>query len=469
MGDTARKTTQHIAALAAAGGALAAGTILGWTSPTEIAIKNGTSYDFAVSEEAFSWVSSMVPLGAAAICFPIGFLANIFGRKWTMLGLVVPFTIGWAMIIWAQNVAMLLVARFILGVAGGAFCVTAPMYTGEIAESSIRGALGSYFQLMITIGILFVYAVGAGAEVILLSIICGIIPLVFGVIFFFMPESPSYLVSKDKNDSALKSLKWLRGPNYDHQNELITIQRDNDDNKAQRSSFGTVITRRSTIMGIIIAFGLMLFQQLSGINAVIFYTTNIFEAADTGISSATATIIVGVIQVIATFVSSLVVDRLGRKLLLLQSALIMGLCLVSLGTYFYLNEQTDVDVSSLGFIPILSLCIFIVSFSLGFGPVPWLMAGEIFAADVKSYLVPVAGTTNWTLAFFITKFFGNLVNAINMGPTFWIFAGCCFVGFAFILFVIPETKGLSLIEIQRMLNGEKNYRNQPPQIIPAKE
>lgn len=104
-----------------------------------------------------------------------------------MLSLVIPFTIGWGLIIWAQNVAMMIVARVFIGVAGGAFCVAAPLYIGEIAQKEIRGTLGSYFQLMITIGILFVYAVGAGVGVFVLSIICGIIPLVFGLIFFFMP------------------------------------------------------------------------------------------------------------------------------------------------------------------------------------------------------------------------------------------------------------------------------------------
>lgn len=190
--------------ISATGGALAAGTILGWTSPTETQlVKNATdlgtseNYDFAMSTEQFSWVGALVNLGAAFICIPIGFMANWFGRKWTMLGLVVPFTIGWALVIWAQNLTMMFIGRFILGIAGGAFCVTAPMYTGEIAQKEIRGSLGSYFQLMVTIGILFVYAVGAGVNVFFLSIISGVIPLIFGVIFFFMPESPTYYVSQN--------------------------------------------------------------------------------------------------------------------------------------------------------------------------------------------------------------------------------------------------------------------------------
>lgn len=187
-----RTLPQYVAALAAAGGAFAAGTVLGWTSPAES--ERTDAYDFDISDEQFSWVSSAMTLGAACVCIPIGFLINLIGRKWTMLLLVLPFVLGWALLIWAQNLPMMYAARFILGISGGAFCVTAPMYTGEIAQKDIRGTLGSFFQLMITIGILFVYGIGAGLNVFWMSVVCGIIPIVFGVIFFFMPESPTYLV-----------------------------------------------------------------------------------------------------------------------------------------------------------------------------------------------------------------------------------------------------------------------------------
>lgn len=194
-GESKSKTLpQYIAALAAAGGALAAGVLLGWTSPAQKELVSD-DYKFHISDEQFSWIGSAMTLGAACVCIPIGFLITIIGRKLTMLLLVLPFTLGWALLIWASNVEMMYAARFILGISGGAFCVTAPMYTGEIAHKDIRGTLGSFFQLMITIGILFVYALGAGLDVFWLSVVSGLIPLIFGAIFVFMPESPTYLVS----------------------------------------------------------------------------------------------------------------------------------------------------------------------------------------------------------------------------------------------------------------------------------
>lgn len=165
-----------------------------------------------------------------------------------------------------------------------------------------------------------------------------------------------------------------------------------------------------------------------------------------------ATIIVGVVQVIATFVSSLVVDKLGRRILLLASDSIMAVCTILLGVYFYL-DQNGHDVSNLGWLPIVSLCMFIVMFSLGFGPIPWMMMGELFAADVKGLAGSLAGTFNWLLAFIVTKTFTNLVTAMGRAETFWLFSALSIVGTVFVFFVVPETKGKSLAEIQRMLGA----------------
>ncbi|XP_037031895.1 facilitated trehalose transporter Tret1-like isoform X2 [Bradysia coprophila] len=460
----ARKLPQYVAALAATGGALAAGTLLGWTSPTESLIvdKNGTEakeYGFVVGDEAWSWVGSSTTLGAAIMCLFIGTIINLCGRKLTMLLLVIPFTIGWALVIWASNIAMLIVGRTLLGISGGSFCICAPMYIGEIAQKDIRGTLGTFFQLMLTIGILFVYAVGSGASVFVLSIVCGCIPIIFAVIFVFMPESPYYWVSKKQTEKAVASLKWLRGDNYDYNTELQELQSEHEERENSKISFAAAFARRTSVKALIIMLGLMFFQQMSGINAVIFYTGFIFDRANTGIQGSIATIIVGVMQVIATFVSSIIVDKLGRRILLLISVSVMALCTIVLGIYFYLSDQGNPNIDSLGWLPIVAMCVFIVVFSLGFGPIPWLMVGEIFPADVKGLASSICGAFNWALAFVITKTFTNIREAIGIGETFWLFSAFSVVGTVFVFFVVPETKGKSLSDIQKMLAGEKPINN----------
>uniref|UniRef100_A0A1A9WSP4 Major facilitator superfamily (MFS) profile domain-containing protein n=1 Tax=Glossina brevipalpis TaxID=37001 RepID=A0A1A9WSP4_9MUSC len=406
---------QYVAALSAAGGAFAAGTLLGWTSPAQNRLTGG-EYGFPVSEAAFSWIGSAMTLGAAFICIPIGFLMNLIGRKLTMLFLVLPFTLGWALLIWAQNVEMMYAARFILGISGGAFCVTAPMYTGEIAHKDIRGTLGSFFQLMITAGILFIYAIGAGLDVYAMSLVCD----------------------------------------YNYNPELEELKATEEQIKQQSVSMGAALLRPVTLKALAISLGLMFFQQLCGINAVIFYSTDIFKDAETGIDENLSTIVVGVMQVIATFVSVMVVDKLGRRLLLLASAIVMAFSTVAMGAYFYMKDNDNQSVTNLGWLPVSALCVFIIMFSIGFGPVPWLMMGELFASDVKGVAGSIAGTSNWVLAFIVTKTFVNMKEALGSGQTFWLFAGITVVGAIFVFLLVPETKGKSLNEIQKILEGNNN-------------
>lgn len=180
------------------------------------------------------------------------------------------------------------------------------------------------------------------------------------------------------------------------------------------------------------------------------------QDANTGIDENLSTIVVGIMQVIATFISVMVVDKLGRRLLLLASSSVMAISTIAMGVYFYLKDADAESVTTLGWLPVSSLCVFIIMFSIGFGPVPWLMMGELFASDIKGVAGSIAGTTNWVLAFIVTKTFVNLKDALGSGQTFWLFAGITVVGFIFVFVFVPETKGKSLNEIQDELSGKSN-------------
>lgn len=345
---------------------------MAWSSPTQIVLvtedgRTDNEYHFPISKADFAWVGSVTPLGAAVVCVVIGTIIQILGRKLTMLLLIIPFTVGWALVIFATNLAMLMVGRFLLGIAGGAFCVAAPTYTGEIAQSSIRGTLGSYFQLMMVIGILLVYCIGSYVSVFVLNLICAVIPLIFGAIFVFMPESPTYLVAVGKKEEAAKSLKWLRGSEYDFSQELADLQTQHEEDRKNKVSIVAAFGRRATQKALFISLGLMFFQQMSGVNAVIFFTKNIFESAGSQLDSSIATIIVGVMQVVSVFVSSIIVDKAGRRMLLLPSALAMCITTALLGTFFFMKKQNPDSVTSIGWLPVASLCGFIILFSIGFG------------------------------------------------------------------------------------------------------
>lgn len=447
----AKRLLQYVASLAANLGALAAGMSLAWTSS---AGDNGRDlqslYGVPISPEEFSWISSITAIGSAVICIPIGILADVIGRKFSMLLMVIPFTLGWLLLIFANNVIMFYAGRFITGLSGPAFSSVAPIYTAEIVENEIRGTVGSYFQLLLTTGILLSYVLGTFVDMRVLSIISGIIPVIFFGVFMFMPESPVYYLKKGDEDSAKKSLTRLRGIQYNIENELQNQKHALEECNQNTTSFWTLIKSRAALKGFIIAYGLMFFQQLCGVNVVIFYTNSIFEKAGSDLDPHYSTIVIGAIQVLAVFVSTLIVDRIGRKILLLASIIFLALTTCALGVFFYLLENQGTSIT---WLPLTSLCIFIIMFNMGFGPVPWLMMGEIFAPEIKGVASSSACLLNSVLVFIVTKFFINVSMAIGTGETFWLFTVICVIGISFVYLLVPETKGKSLEEIQKELNG----------------
>lgn len=173
---------------------------------------------------------------------------------------------------------------------------------------------------------------------------------------------------KNRRDDAEKSLKWLRGENYSIIDELTEIQMEHDLMARNRTNFVTAFKKSSSRRALMISLTLLFLTQMSGINAVIFYTESIFEKAGAGIDSSMATIAVGVMQFVATFIASMTVDKFGRKLLLSISASIMSVCNIGLGIYFYLLDHNSAYIQNLNWLPISSLCVYIIAFSIGLGP-----------------------------------------------------------------------------------------------------
>jgi SP family facilitated glucose transporter-like MFS transporter 8 len=436
---------------------MAVGTVLAWTSPVLPELQSANS-TLPISPEEGSWIGSLVAVGAIAGAVPAGYFADRFGRKLVILALSAPFLLSWILIVAAKSVGILYVARLIAGFATGAISVVAPMFIGEIAESSVRGALGSFFQVMLTIGILYTYTVGAIADYTWLGILCGLIPVAFFITFLRVPESPTYLMKNYKTDGAKKSLQYYRGSSYNVWKELQELEKDISESTKDKASIRDLVSSGGTRKALIISLGLMVFQQLSGINAVIFYSVDIFDAAGSTLNPNVAAIIVAVVQVVVTYTASAIVDRAGRRLLLLLSASVMGLCLAILGLYFHLKNKGN-DVTGIGWLPLMCVTVFIVMFSLGFGPLPWMMMGELFAPNVKGVASSIAVCTNWTLVFLVTFSFGKLIDGLGEHSTFWSFAVICGVATVFIYYLVPETKGKSLTEIQRILCEDSNPQN----------
>lgn len=251
-------------------------------------------------------------------------------------------------------------------------------------------------------------------------------------------------------DAAL-SLKWLWGRYCDSRSAIQVIQNDLDQASAN-ASFLDVFTDPTARKGLIISMLLMLFQQFSGINAVIFNTESIFKSANENTSAALSTIIVGVVQVIMTLAASLLIERAGRKILLLFSSTIMTICLAILGAYFAMKSSGK-DVTHIWWLPLLSLILFIITFSVGYGPIPWLMMGELFMPDVRATATALTVTFNWLCVFIVTKSFQIMIDAWGDDWTFFFFSGCMGVATIYVALALVETKGKSSSQIQTWLSG----------------
>jgi hypothetical protein len=311
-------------------------------------------------------------------------------------------------------------------------------------------------ELSVSLGILFAYIVGTFLNVFWLSVVCLIFPIIYAVIFLFMPESPTYLINKNREEEAIKSFKFLRGKNFDPTEEIQEIRKENNEKSSNTKSFVEAFTRKSSLKALFISLIVMILQQVCGATGIVFYAKKIFQSAKTELNDDLQTIIVGVAFTITTFLAILFIDRLGRRMLLLISGTGITLCHITLATFFYLQESSKENVEKIGWLPIMALTFFIIFYAFGLGPIPFVIVGEILPADIKGKAAAIVMISCELVIFLITKFFPVFVAAFGNGTNFMVFAGLTIMGTLLVFIFVSETKGKSLIEIQEML--EKNFR-----------
>lgn len=323
------------------------------------------------------------------------------------------------------------------------------MYIGEIAEDSVRGALGSLMQLFITGGLLFSYAIGPYVSVTLFNLICLIPPIAFLALFaLLIPESPYFLLTQNKEEECTKALSKLRG-SQDVKAEMEQTKIAVEEAKANKGSFVDIFRGKATTKAMMLSIGLVAFQQFSGINIVLFYT---YAVTGDSMRPDVATIMVGVMQVAFSFITPIFVEKRGKRFLLLTSAIGNAASLAGLGYYFRLLDVGS-PTASIFWLPLLCLVIYNATYCAGFGPLPWAIMGELFPANVKSAASTLTAAICWFLAFLITKYFSVVVAAVGAGISFFIFSGCCIIAGLFVHQFVPETSGKSLQEIQDILEG----------------
>lgn len=215
-----------------------------------------------------------------------------------------------------------------------------------------------------------------------------------------------------------------------------------------------LVKSKGNLKALIVSVGLIMFQQLSGITVVLFYTQDIFRDTGSDIRPEIATIVVGAVQVAASGLTPIVVKKLGKRIMLLVTEAVMCLSMGSMGLYFYLKENDPETADSISWLPIAALVIYVIMYCLGLGPLSWAVLGEMFPSNVKSYASSVVASTCWIFGFLITLYFSSLVAAVGSAWSFWLFTICCAAAIPFTFINVFETKGMSLQQIQNKLNGK---------------
>ncbi|XP_069700466.1 facilitated trehalose transporter Tret1-like [Periplaneta americana] len=447
------KLPQILAAVTANMVIISAGTLLTWSSPATTLLQKEDG-PFVITDQQASWVGSLLALGAMFGSLPSGILITKMGRKNAILSLALPVTLSWVLIVVTNSVVWLYVARFVAGLTLGGVSFTIPIYVAEVVEPSVRGPLASLLQVGFNLGILYAYAVGALGSYGLLNFTCLALPILFLVLFVWMPDTPQYLLSKNDRAGAAKALQWFRGKRCNVDEELQQLKEAAEENAKDKSSLKDLLSPLA-VKALVIPMGLVGAQQMGGICVLLFYTDSIFKAAGSTMSASVSSVVVGVVMLIMSICTMPLVDRAGRRILLLVSSFIEMLSLLVLGVYFLLKEQMQKDVDGISWLPLACLIIYIIVYCIGLGPLPWVVMAEVLPPKVKGNAGGIVATFCWITSFIITNTFQTFIDYAGRYIAFWFFAVNCALATVFIYFKVPETKGLTLQEIQTRLAGNR--------------
>jgi sugar porter (SP) family MFS transporter len=395
-------------------------------------------------------VTSVVLVGAILGALGSGRLADMFGRRLLMIATAAVFLAGVLVTAFAPNIATLIAGRIVVGVGIGVASYLGPLYISEISPASKRGGLVALNQLLLTLGILISYFVdyalsGSGAWRWMFGL--AVVPAVaLGVGMLFLPESPRWLVQKGRIAQAAQALKRFDG-GEDVRTEIAGINRSLHAGGKQggwRDLIGPNV-RPALLVGLALAA----FDQLTGINTIIYYTPTIFQLVGFGSAahSILASVSVGVINVAMTVVAVRLVDRVGRRPLLLWglTGMIVGLALVGLS--FDLHRFGHWQ----GYIAVASLILYVGAFAIGLGPVFWLLISEIYPLEVRGLGMSIASLANWGFNLLVTLTFLTLAHVLGLSWTFWAYALMSVAAWFFAKRFVPETKGRSLEQIEKEL------------------
>jgi MFS transporter, SP family, galactose:H+ symporter len=442
-----------IAAVAAMGGLLF-GYDTGVISGAELFLKNEFHLTPGSEELAVSAVLIGAVIGAAAG----GWLGDRLGRRVTLLVMAVIFGAGAILTSVSAGYWWFVLFRIVVGVGIGAASLIAPVYVAELAPPKIRGTLVLFFQLAVTVGIAAAYwvdlAFAAGGFGWRPMFGAAVIPaLILGLGMVFLTDTPRWFSSRGRWDDAARAAIQTATPD-EARDELRGIHEALA--SEERSSVRDFL-RPGLRIALLVAVGLGIFQQFVGINTVIYYAPTIFQLAGYKSTNAAilATAVVGIVNVLSTIVAVVLVDRVGRRFLLLTGLTGIVLSLGAMGVIFAVGPKHAAALV------LIALLVYILSFAISMGPVFWLLSAELFPNRLRARGGSIAVTIQWAANLLVSVTFLTLLTRIGTSVTFWIYAVIGICALVFVWFLVPETKGRPLERIESYWVHGRQWTEEP--------
>lgn len=381
-------------------------------------------------------------------------IMNKIGRKYTILCIAVPHLIAWITTALADSIYMFYISRVFNGIGDAGIFTALPAYVGEISTPKVRGFWGNLATIGIYLGEFLINLIGSFLSIKETAYLCSVLPILFIILFAFMPETPYYLLMKGKEEEAKTSLQKLRmKKNVD--GELKQLQLDVMRQVSEPSGFKDLFTIDSNRKALLICSFCRFAQQFSGISSFVVYNQYIFKQTGMDIDYKTSSNIFIGTMFLCNFLACFTLDKLGRRMTMITSCAGSTVVLLTLIIYFYLIEYTDVDLSLINWYPILGMLLYTIIYSLGLGIVPTLLLSEIFSTSVKGHALTLMNFGFGIYASSSTKIFQILTTHFGLVGPIILFTFCCFFSTIIFYLYMPETKGKTLEEIQQTLKGNR--------------
>jgi MFS transporter, SP family, galactose:H+ symporter len=410
--------------------------------------------EYPMTPVVSGFMTAAVPLGAVIGASVAGRATDRFGRRRVLMAAAAVFAVAALLAATITSISALVVARLFLGLAIGTAAVAAPLYIAEAAPLETRGALVSTYQLAITFGILASYVAGytlASGNAWRLMFGLGAVPAIVLIVgLFFMPETPRWLALKGRLVEAKASILRLRGTGVTVDRELEEIDRSVREDAGRKGGYA-VMFEPAIRPALVVGMGLFLLQQLSGINAVIYYAPEIFIQAgfNQGETEKLATVGVGMVNFLTTIVAMYLIDQVGRRRLLVVGFLGTGVAMLAIALAVVYPTLIP------SWVVIAALLLYIAAFAISLGPLPFVLMSEIFPLRARAAGMSMASLSNWGFNFMVVFTFPVMLAGPGLAFTFTLFAIICLSGVVFTLRRVPETTGHSLEEIEVHLASGK--------------